>query len=113
MTNRLSTISFIVFASLIEYFGDSSLKYYARTSELKYLILGINFYLVIVGILVYILKYINVSYMNLAWDGSSAILETLLAFLIMGERLNNNIQYLGGIFIVIGMFCLNYGPIPY
>lgn len=113
MTNKLLTVSFIVFASLVEYFGDSSLKYYARTSELRYLFFGTNFYLIIVGLLVYILKYVNVSYMNLAWDGSSAILETLLAFLIMGERLNNNIQYLGAVFIVIGMFCLNYGPIPY
>ncbi len=113
MTNKFFTISFIVFASLIEYFGDSSLKYYARTSELKYLFLGTNFYLVIVGMLVYILKYINVSYMNLAWDGSSAILETLLAFILMGERLNNTVQYLGGVFIIIGMICLNYGSIPY
>jgi uncharacterized membrane protein len=51
--------------------------------------------------------------MNLSWDGTSAILETLLAFILMGERLNNSIQYLGGIFIVFGMVCLNYGQIPY
>lgn len=92
MTNKFLTILFIIFASLIEYFGDSNLKYYARTNELKYLFLGTNFYLIIVGLLVYILKFVNVSYMNLSWDGTSAILETLLAFILMGS--NSSFVYL-------------------
>ena len=43
----------------------------------------------------------------------SAIIESLAAFFILGERLSDPIQY-GGIFvIIIGLFMLKGSAIPY
>lgn len=110
--SHLFVFLYIIFASIIEYFGDASLKIYARTNVSEYLALGSSFYAVIVGLLVYILKYTNVAYMNLAWDGSSALIETAFAMMFLGEKLSNDVQYFGAFFIVFGMFLLNYGPPP-
>jgi multidrug transporter EmrE-like cation transporter len=105
-------MAYILLASIVEYFGDSSLKLYARTGIPGYLALGGSFYVIIVGLLTYLLKYSNVAYMNLAWDGSSALIETAFAMIFLGERLSNSFQYFGAVFIILGMFLLNYGPVP-
>lgn len=113
MVSRSFAILFIIFASLVEYIGDSSLKIFSRTNKIGYLFSGTLSYLFIVWLLIYILKFTNVAFMNLAWDGTSALLETILAMIFLGERLSNNVQYLGAIMIIVGMLALNYGPIPF
>lgn len=109
---KYKIILLIILASTIEYFGDSNFKFFARTNQIKFLGLGLGYYLVLILFLIYVLKYTNVIYANLFWDGSSAIIESILAYILLGEHLNNPIQYLGGIFIVIGLVALNYGAIP-
>jgi multidrug transporter EmrE-like cation transporter len=47
------------------------------------------------------------------WDGFSAIIETIAAILIFGEKLNTMGQYLGLGLIIAGIFCLKNGGIPY
>jgi drug/metabolite transporter (DMT)-like permease len=43
---------------------------------------------------------------NGAWDGISTILESVAAYFILGERFDNYLQYIGLIFIVIGLYLL-------
>jgi multidrug transporter EmrE-like cation transporter len=61
------------------------------------------------------LKLGNVLYVNGMWDGVSAVLETIAAYIILGERLNRPIEYLGLIAIIAGIFMLHApdGAIPY
>lgn len=47
------------------------------------------------------------------WDGVSAIIESILAILLLKEKLYNPIQYFGLFLIISGIFVLNIGPIPY
>jgi len=45
------------------------------------------------------------------WDGVSAIVETLAAYFILGERLNTTSQYIGLGMIIVGLFMLRMGGI--
>ena len=103
----------IIFASLLEYIGDSNFKFYSRSDENKYLILGVISYLFMIYVIIKVLKYSNVMYMNIMWDATSILLETFLAFLLLKEHLDNNYQKIGFIFIVVGIILLNIGKIPH
>ncbi len=105
-------IILIILISLIEYIGDSNFKHYARNSRYHNLIIGAIAYIFVVILLIHVLKKTNVLYLNGAWDGISALIESILAFLLLKERLHNKYQYLGLILIVAGIFTLNMGPIP-
>jgi hypothetical protein len=53
---------------------------------------------------------------NGAWDGMSALLESIAAYLFLGERFNNPLQYVGILFIIIGLFLLRipvYKKLPF
>lgn len=68
------------------------------------------------GVIFYLIKSLrvgNVTYVNGMWDGVSAILETAVAFFVFGERLKTPMQYLGLGLIVVGLFILKSGGIPY
>ena len=103
----------IIIASLLEYLGDSNFKFYARSSDNKYLIYGIIAYIVMIYVLIKILLQSNVMYMNLNWDAVSIILETVLAYILLGERLDNMYQFAGFITILVGIILLNIGHVPY
>lgn len=45
------------------------------------------------------------------WHGVSAILETLAAYFILGERLNNPWQYVGLGLLIVGLFLVRMGGI--
>jgi multidrug transporter EmrE-like cation transporter len=98
--------------SFIEYFGDSNLKFFARTDNLKYLFYGTGFYMVLIKFIIDILKMSNIIYMNIMWDGTSAILETAMAYILLGERLSNIYQYIGLFITFCGMMLLKIGNIP-
>ena len=102
----------ILAMSLVEFIGDSSFKIYTRGGALFYLIIGWLSYISIAFFLIHILKYSNVAYMNLQWDGLSILLETLLAFILLKETLSNRIQYTGMTLMIVGIFLLNYGKVP-
>lgn len=103
----------IVLVSLIEYVGDASLKEYARKNKMHSLILGIVAYSILIYGIIEILRQTNVIYMNTMWDSTSALIETILAMVFLGETLSNGIQYYGLAMIVSGIFLLNVGKIPY
>jgi len=103
----------ILFASLLEYLGDSNFKFYARSGESKYLAYGSGAYIVMVWVLIRILKQSNVMYMNMLWDATSIIMETALAYILLGETLDNNYQMVGFIAILAGIVLMNVGNIPF
>jgi len=43
---------------------------------------------------------------NVAWDGISALIESIAAMIFLGERFNDPLQYLGVVFIISGLFFL-------
>ena len=55
----------------------------------------------------------NVSYVNGMWDGISGILETIVAYVLFGERLNTPAQYAGILLVAVGLMLLKGGGIAY
>ena len=104
----------IALMSLVEYAGDSSFKYFARSDkEYKYLVLGIIAYAIMIKLLITALKTGNLIYTNGMWDGISAVIETLLAYFLLRETLSNKFQWTGLILVIVGIFFLNIGKIPF
>jgi multidrug transporter EmrE-like cation transporter len=99
--------------SVAEIIGDFGFKGVARVGDLQSWLTGLGGYVGVIYFLIKSLRVGNVLYVNAAWDGISAILESLAAFFIMGERLTNKWQYIGIVFIIMGLFSLKMGKIPH
>ena len=99
----------IVYLSFIEIFGDFQLKDYARNGLMSSLYKGLIGYVGIIYFLIKSLRGANVMYVNGMWDGISGLIETIAAYLILGERLNYWYQYLGIILICLGIVLLHRG----
>ena len=92
--------------SISEIFGDFALKRYADNGGLSNLGYGILGYIGVVFFLVQSLRGNSIMVVKASWDGISAIIEYILAYLILGERLSDPNQYIGIGLIVCGMFFL-------
>ncbi len=92
--------------SLTEVFGDFALKKYANEGGLTFLVYGILGYVGVVYFLVKSFEGSSVLMVNTAWDGISAFIESLLAFIVLGERFSDPNQYIGLGLIVAGLFFL-------
>ena len=105
----------IFMLSAAEIIGDFGFKDYARLGTSKAFAQGSIGYIGIIFFLIRSLRIGNVVYVNGMWDGVSAVLETIAAYFILGERLNNRTQYLGLLAIIGGIFMLHApdGQIPY
>jgi multidrug transporter EmrE-like cation transporter len=106
----LLTISLL---SLIELFGDTNFKFFARSGEQKYLAGGVVGYVGVMYFLVKALKTGNIMYVNGMWDGISALLNTIGVYFLLGERLNTTGQYTGLVFIIGGVFLMSRDGIAY
>lgn len=107
MNLNLIFIGSIILASLVEYGGDASFKLYNKYNSNWWLLSGILFYLILIAFIIMILKYANVMHMNISWDAVSVVLETILAFILLGETLSGYFQYFGFFFIVLGLIFMN------
>lgn len=92
--------------STIEIIGDFSLKEYANGGDLRMLGLGVLGYIGVVIMLIINLQDSTVLLVNGAWDGVSTIVESIAAYVVLGERFNNYFQYVGLVVIVIGLYLL-------
>ena len=101
--------------SIAEIVGDFGFKDFARTNSIKGFAQGSVGYIAIVFFLIKALRDGNVLYVNGMWDGVSAVLETFAAYFILGERLNNPVEYAGLAVIILGIFMLHTSKdkIPY
>jgi len=102
-TMSLQTIGLI---SISEIFGDFALKKYATDGGLDVLGYGILGYVGVIFFLIKSLRGSSVMMVNAAWDGISALIETIAAYFILGERLSDPNQYIGIGLIVCGLFFL-------
>ena len=112
-TTNIQFLSEITFASLVEYLGDASFKIYARANSHYYLFLGVISYIILVYMLIHILKYSNVLQMNIQWDATSVILESILAYILLGEVFSDPLQWVGFFLIVTGLIVMNLGKTSY
>ena len=94
--------------SVLEVFGDFMLKDYATFGTLTSLGLGGLGYVGVVIALIWSLRSGNVLLINGLWDGMSAVIESLAAYFILGDRLDNPFQYFGLLLTVLGVFMLKY-----
>jgi len=92
--------------SISEIFGDFALKKYATDGGLDVLGYGILGYAGVIFFLIQSLRGGSVMMVNAAWDGISALIETIAAYVILGERLDDPNQYIGIALIVGGLFFL-------
>ena len=101
----------IVAMSLTEIIGDFGFKNVARTGSAGGWVAGITGYIGVIYFLIRSLVAGNVTYVNGMWDGVSGILETLVAYVVFGERLNTPQQYAGILMIAVGLMVLKSGGI--
>lgn len=92
--------------SLTEVFADFALKKYANEGGLSSLVYGLIGYMGVVYFLIQSLQGSSVLMVNAAWDGISAFIESVLAFIVLGERFSDPNQYIGIGLIVVGLFFL-------
>lgn len=98
-------------ACVAEIFGDFKFKDFARLGGWENFTQGLVGYAGVIYFLIRSLRVGNVIYVNGMWDGISAILETLAAYFILGERLNSKTQYFGLGLLIIGLVLVRKGGI--
>jgi len=92
--------------SAIEIVGDFGLKEFANRGGLIPLLFGIGGYVGVVLMLIVSLQGSTILMVNGAWDGISTIMNSLAAYIVLGERFESWIQYFGLLLIIIGLFLL-------
>ena len=109
------SLTTITALSLAEIVGDFGFKAFARTGGALSFVQGSAGYVVTLFFLIKSLKSGNLLYVNGMWDGTSALLGSLAAYFILGERLTKPMEYLGLVFIIAGIFMLRAtdGKVPF
>ena len=100
------SLPYVLGLSITEIVGDVALKQYANDKGMLYLGVGIVGYIGVVILLILSLQDSTLLLVNNAWDGTSSLLESLYAFIFLGERFENYLQYFGVVFIIIGLYLL-------
>ena len=92
--------------SLVEIVGDFGLKQFANYGGANNLMIGIGGYVGVVYYLIRSLQGSKILIVNNAWDGMSTIIESLAAYIFLGERFDSPLEFLGILFIIIGLILL-------
>jgi multidrug transporter EmrE-like cation transporter len=101
-------MSYVDLTGLIftEILGDFGFKEFADKGGIKNFLTGIIGYVGVIYYLIRSLQGSTVLLVNAAWDGLSALVESLAAIIILGERFDDPYKYLGILFIILGLFFL-------
>jgi multidrug transporter EmrE-like cation transporter len=91
---------------LTEIVGDFGYKEFADNGGIKNFLVGTTGYLGVIYFLIRSLQGSQVLLVNAAWDGLSALLESIAAMIVLGERFNDPWKYFGIVLIIIGLFFL-------
>jgi len=97
---------YIVILACVEVYGDFYLKFYSISGKTTDLLQGILGYVGVVYFLIKSLKGGTVLYVNGMWDGISGLIESVAAYVILGERLERTTQYLGLVMVIMGIVLL-------
>jgi len=95
-------------ATIAEIFGDFGYKEFARQGTASGFLQGSAGYIGVIYFLIKSLRGGSIMYVNGLWDGVSGLLESLAAYVILGERMNHPMQYLALVIISIGLIMLRY-----
>jgi len=96
----------IVPLCLAEIVGDTGFKWFANSGGLTNLGIGAVGYVGVIYYLVRSLQGSTIIVVNTAWDGLSTVVEDLYAMVVLGERYEHWIQYVGLFFVILGLFFL-------
>jgi len=91
---------------LAEIIGDFAFKQFANHGGMIPFITGTGGYIMVIYFLIRSLQGSTVLLVNSAWDGISTLIEGLVAIIVYGEYFTSVSQYVGFIFIIIGLFLL-------
>jgi len=91
---------------LAEIIGDFSFKQFANHGGMISFATGIIGYAGVVYFLIRSLQGSTVLLVNSAWDGISTLIEGVIAIIVYGEYFTSISQYVGFIFLIIGLFLL-------
>jgi multidrug transporter EmrE-like cation transporter len=98
----------IVLLSVVEIFGDFNLRWYAQSNQLSYLGYGVLGYIGVIYYLIKSLRSDNILYVNGMWDGVSCLIESVAAYIVLGDRLEKTHQYAGLILVIVGIYLLKH-----
>jgi multidrug transporter EmrE-like cation transporter len=98
----------ILLLSTVEIFGDFNLKWYADSNNPAYLGGGVLGYIGVIYFLVKSLQSDNVLYVNGMWDGVSGLIESLAAYVVLGDRLEKPRNYIGLLVVIVGIALLKH-----
>jgi len=96
----------IILLSFVEIVGDFGYKEFANKGTIENFTIGTIGYIGVIYCLIKSLQGSTILLVNSAWDGISTLIESLAAIIILGERFDDPLKYLGIIFIIIGLYFL-------
>ena len=96
-------IAGLIFTEIV---GDFGYKEFANRGGIKNFAVGTIGYTGVVYFLIRALQCSNLLLVNAVWDGLSALLESLAAMFILGERFDDPWKYFGIFLIILGLFFL-------
>jgi multidrug transporter EmrE-like cation transporter len=91
---------------ITEIVGDFGYKKFAENGGMKNFAIGTIGYIGVIYSLIRSLQGSQVLLVNAAWDGLSALVESIAAIVILGEGFDDPCKYLGIVFIILGLFLL-------
>ena len=91
---------------ITEIVGDFGYKEFANHGGIKNFLVGTAGYIGVIYFLIRSLQGSQILLVNAVWDGLSALLESIAAFLILGERFDDPWKYFGIFLIILGLFFL-------
>ena len=93
----------LIFTEII---GDFGYKEFANKGGIQNFVIGTTGYVGVVYFLIRSLQGSQVLLVNAAWDGLSALIESIAAIVVLGEKFNDPWKYFGIFLIVSGLFFL-------
>jgi multidrug transporter EmrE-like cation transporter len=91
---------------LTEIIGDFGYKEFANKGVITNFAVGTTGYIGVIFMLIKSLQGSQVLLINAAWDGLSALIESIAAIIVLGEKFNDPWKYFGIFLIVLGLFFL-------
>jgi multidrug transporter EmrE-like cation transporter len=91
---------------LTEIIGDFGYKEFANKGGIQNFAVGSIGYVGVIFFLIKSLQGSQVLLVNAAWDGLSALIESLAAIFILGEKFDDHWKYFGILLIILGLFFL-------
>jgi multidrug transporter EmrE-like cation transporter len=93
----------LIFTEIV---GDFGFKEFANYGGITNFTVGLSGYVGVIYYLIRSLQGSNILLVNAVWDALSAIIESIAAIIILGERFDDPCKYLGIILIFAGLYFL-------